>query len=141
MTTIARETIARETGARAAPGAAAGAGAGGAARPVLTLVWDLPSGAAGIGAGPATVEVAVERDLGRAWVRAGERRVELARDVPVMVEFDGAAGLWHADAPGLLAATWRAGGGGAGVQVLYARTRIIERLGVRGGTYELRRQG
>jgi len=100
--------------------------------PRVVFVWELPDGPGGLGA--VVLEVTVEgEECGAALVSAG-RRIELARPAPGVVEWDQERSMWHAGAPGLLIATWREGEPAP----LYARTPLLEKLGLVGGTYELR---
>lgn len=144
-------TVARHAGAEVTPASAPGAGLlrltatwtlrglvvdalsgprftgdlGDAARLVVTA--ELERGRAAPGASTAAVEAHVEDDIGRrAPVWRGEAQV---------VE-DAAGRLVHVDAPGGVSATWRLDAHG---QALYARTTLLERMGVRAGCGEVGR--
>jgi hypothetical protein len=102
--------------------------------PRVVLSWELPEGTGDLGPGVVVLEVAIEGEEFGATLVCGPRRAELARRVPGVVEWDAERGMWHAGAPGVVIATWR----GGDEAVLYARTPIVERLGLVGGTYEFR---
>jgi hypothetical protein len=102
--------------------------------PRVVFVWELPDGTGGLGAGAVVLEVTVEGEEFGATLACGGRRVEIARPAAGVVEWDGERGMWHAGAPGVLVATWREGD----TTPLYARTPLLEKLGLVGGTYELR---
>jgi hypothetical protein len=106
----------------------------------LTLSWVIPGGLPGAPGGAASLELAlsVEDGTASAALLAGEQRAELARGCATII-FDGQTGLWHADASDLLAASWRIDRSGR-VQVLYAATPLLGRVGVPGGRYDLRAQ-
>lgn len=71
-----------------------------------------------------------------AWLRVdgSRRRVDLPVTSSARVTRD-PQGLCHLDLPGSIALTWRDGPGAA--WPMYARTDLLTRLGLRGGTYEL----
>ena len=99
-----------------------------ASPPRLAFRWSLPTNA--------TLEIRFDGHECSAVLIEGGGERPLAGPAPISPEFDGETGLWHADAPGLLAASWRAAADG--ITILYARTPLLQRLNLRGGTYELR---
>jgi hypothetical protein len=109
-----------------------------AAHPRLTLSWMLPPGTGGTrGPDKPTLEISIEGETCSAALIAGGRRVPLVRPAPATLVFEPENNLWHADAPGVIAATWRETADGT-IQVLFARTPLIQQLGIPGGTYEFR---
>jgi hypothetical protein len=113
------------------------------ARPRLTLSWSLPPApapAASLSRLAAqtrrTLEIIIDGTSATASLRADGRQTELARPTPLALVFERENGLWHADAPGLIAATWRERSGRP-PEVLFARTPLLEQLGIAGGTAEL----
>ena len=102
---------------------------------VMELTWSLPEGTAGL-AGPVQLRIVIEDKTCAATLVHGLGRVELERPTPMALERDDERGLWHAGAPGIFTATWR--DTAQGREILYARTPIIEKLNVPGGTYEFR---
>lgn len=108
----------------------------GPAARAIVLSWQLPEGTAGLRGGPVMLDVTLNGDACGAVVTCGERRVDLVTRAAAVVERDSERGLWHAGAPGVFVVTWRESA--EGPEVLYARSELIERLGVPGGTYEFR---
>lgn len=117
------------------------------ARRVLTLRWSLsrPAAlAAGLVKGDGDIpllEVALPWDVPTvttiaAAVIDGERRREMALEpvAPGHWIVDEANGLRHLDLPGLVRVSMRWTDGA--VQVLYARTEVLARLGLPGGRYD-----
>jgi hypothetical protein len=118
-----------------------------AARPLVRVGWRISEAAArdaGLvpgASGQVVIEVellALHRDPGRATLRA--RLVGGSVSTPLALEGDpiatlttGPGDLRHADAPGVLALTWRDADPAA---IVYVRTEILNRLGIPGGRYE-----
>jgi hypothetical protein len=100
----------------------------------VVFVWDLPDGTGGLGAGPVRLDITMEGGRFSAMIVCGASRQELGLAVPGVIEFDQERAMWHAGAPGVLLATWREGEAAP----LYARSPLLERLRLAGGTYEFR---
>src|SRR4051812_44275400 len=104
------------------------------ARIRLTLSWSIPRAPGS----RSLLEITIEGESARASLVDDGRRTTLAGPTPVALIFEPEHNLWHADAPALIAATWRQQDGGP-PQVLFARTPLLQKLGIPGGTAELAR--
>jgi hypothetical protein len=124
-------------------------GGGGACVDGLALWWEVLADAPGLeamltgGATPTTVRIVlfIEGSIARAFLefRRGEHAppetITLGDALPVTMDAIRSEELVHLEIPGVLRASVLAGPG-AEPRVVYARTTLLEALGLRGGMYD-----